>query len=131
MDQVNNQSDREAFMNDLRESLKIEAEAGQLREKKAFIDDDLQEAVNNLFIDPPYDEEENSYTEYCDVNSPQHYQKGGLEVIDIIDNFTPDPYSAYMANVIKYVLRHMDKGTPKKDLRKAKWYLERMIKEWD
>lgn len=114
MDQVNNQSDREAFMNDLRESLKVEAECDMYAP-----------------IDPPYNEEENSYTEYCDVNSPQHYQKGGLEVIDIIDNFTPDPYSAYMANVIKYVLRHMDKGTPKKDLRKAQWYLNRMIEDWN
>ena len=65
------------------------------------------------------------------VNNPSHYKKGNMEVIDVIDTFVPDPYSAYMANVIKYVLRHMEKGNEKQDLEKARWYLDRMIAEWD
>ncbi len=30
---------------------------------------------------------------------------------------------------IKYLWRYKIKGTPKQDLEKAKWYLERLIKE--
>jgi len=75
--------------------------------------------------------EENSWTEYCDVNSPSHYKRDGIESIQVIDAFVPDPYSFYMGNTVKYVLRHMDKGSPKKDLRKAKWYLERMIADYE
>lgn len=64
------------------------------------------------------------------VNSPKHYKtESGFEVIDIIDDFVPDAYSYYMGNVIKYVLRHMNKGKPKQDLEKARWYLNKMIME--
>ena len=64
------------------------------------------------------------------VNHPPHYLKGGMEVIDIIDNFTPDSYSYYMGNVLKYVLRHMHKQSPKQDLEKARFYLNKMIEDW-
>lgn len=64
------------------------------------------------------------------VNHPPHYTKGNMEVIDIIDNFTPDSYSYYMGNVIKYVLRHMYKQKPKQDLEKARFYLNKMIEDW-
>jgi hypothetical protein len=64
------------------------------------------------------------------VNHPPHYLKGNMEVIDIIDNFTPDSYSYYMGNVIKYVLRHMNKQSPKQDLEKARFYLNKMIEDW-
>jgi hypothetical protein len=75
--------------------------------------------------------------EYADapedpVNNPSHYQTAsGLEVIDVIDDFVPDPYSYYQGNVIKYLLRHMSKGKPQQDLEKARWYLNKMIEEWD
>ena len=64
------------------------------------------------------------------VNHPPHYLKGNMEVIDIIDNFTPDSYRYYMGNVIKYVLRHMNKQSPKQDLEKARFYLNKMIEDW-
>ena len=44
------------------------------------------------------------------VNNPKHYQKNGMEVIDIIEAFTPDSYSYCMGNAIKYLMRHMDKA---------------------
>ena len=67
-----------------------------------------------------------------EVNSPKHYQTdSGLEVIGVIDDFVLDPYSYYQGNVIKYLLRHMNKGKPKQDLQKARWYLNKMIQEWD
>ena len=69
--------------------------------------------------------------EYDDVYNPAHYDKGSFEVIDVIDACVPDPYSYYMGNVVKYLLRHMDKGNPQKDLGKAQWYLNKMLDEWE
>ncbi len=64
------------------------------------------------------------------VNKPKHYHKNGMEVIDIIDAFTPDSYSYCMGNAIKYLLRHQDKGKPKQDLEKCQWYINKMIEDW-
>jgi hypothetical protein len=65
------------------------------------------------------------------VNHPSHYKsESGIEAVDVIEAFTPDVYSYYMGNVIKYVLRHMNKNQ-KQDLEKARWYLEAMIEDWD
>lgn len=61
------------------------------------------------------------------VNHPAHYKsESGLEVIDIIDDFVPDPGSYYLGNIIKYVLRFQKKGGVE-DLEKARWYLNKLI----
>ena len=59
------------------------------------------------------------------VNHPQHYQSGVMEVIDIIDAFQ---LNFYEGNVIKYLLRH-DRKDGIYDLKKAKWYLDRLIEQ--
>ena len=68
-----------------------------------------------------------------DVNHPPHYNNRRMEAIDIIEliiEVEKNPKVAYnMSNVLKYLLRFRDKGTPVKDLRKAVWYLERMIQK--
>lgn len=64
------------------------------------------------------------------VNNPKHYQKNGMEVIDIIEAFTPDSYSYCMGNAIKYLMRHMDKGNPEQDLQKCQWYITKMLEDW-
>ena len=61
------------------------------------------------------------------VNHPPHYQSAsGIEVIDIIDDFVPDPGSYYLGNIIKYVLRYQKKSGVE-DLEKARWYLNKLI----
>lgn len=61
------------------------------------------------------------------VNHPAHYQsESGIEVIDIIDDFVPDPGSYYLGNIIKYILRFQKKSGVE-DLEKARWYLNRLI----
>lgn len=71
----------------------------------------------------------NNYTDDVDmVNSPPHYA-GDIEVIDYIDDKVPDPYSYAFGNAIKYLSRHLKKGSPAKDLNKCKWYIDYMIKE--
>ena len=66
------------------------------------------------------------------VSSPSHYRAGSVECIDAIDAAlagVKDPLSGfYIAQVIKYVWRHEQKGKPVEDLKKAKWYLDRLIK---
>ena len=64
------------------------------------------------------------------VNSPKHYTNGAIEVIDYIDQVVEGykPQQAfYVANVIKYVSRSPYKGQEVEDLKKAKWYLDRLI----
>lgn len=58
------------------------------------------------------------------VNHPLHYNKGGIEVIDVIEAYN---LNFRLSNVIKYILRHKDKGNPIEDLEKALFYLKRDI----
>ena len=58
------------------------------------------------------------------VNHPSHYNKGGLEAVDVIEKFGLD---FNLGNVVKYVLRSGFKGRRIEDLEKAKWYLKREI----
>lgn len=60
------------------------------------------------------------------VNHPSHYVKGGYEVIDVIEAYD---LNFRLSNVIKYVLRHNDKGRPIEDLEKALFYLQRDIQK--
>ena len=65
------------------------------------------------------------------VNHPSHYKaKNGMEVIDVIEAFTANlkGYEAtHTGNVIKYICRWKEKNGLE-DLRKAQWYLNRLIK---
>lgn len=60
------------------------------------------------------------------VNHPTHYTSGPIEVIDIIEGFS---LGFHLGNVVKYILRSPLKGAELQDLEKAKWYLERRIKQ--
>lgn len=58
------------------------------------------------------------------INHPPHYNQGKIEVIDVIEDWGLDFHSG---NVIKYVARHKHKGKALEDLRKARFYLDRLI----
>jgi hypothetical protein len=60
------------------------------------------------------------------VNHPDHYKDGGVEVIDFIEAKNLD---YHLGNVVKYVSRAGKKDPQKKveDLKKANWYLTRKI----
>ena len=62
------------------------------------------------------------------VNHPKHYNEGKIEVIDAIEEWN---MGFCDGNVIKYVARHKFKGKPLEDLKKAKWYLERLIQQYE
>ena len=63
------------------------------------------------------------------VNRPKHYCKGGLECIQVIKaQLTPEQNIGYLyGNVLKYMWRWPEKNGIE-DLRKAKHYLEWLIK---
>lgn len=63
------------------------------------------------------------------VNSPNHYTQGRFEVIDVIEDAVvgADPFEAVcQANIIKYTLRYRHKNGVE-DLKKARWYLDKLI----
>lgn len=61
------------------------------------------------------------------VNHPEHYNKNGMEVIDIIESFmgVNDTMAFCKANAIKYILRSDFKGKGSEDIDKAIWYLKK------
>ena len=65
-----------------------------------------------------------------EVNNPVHYNKGGVECIEGIKAASnSEEFEGYLrGNILKYVWRFRYKDNLK-DLEKAKWYLERLIKE--
>jgi len=64
------------------------------------------------------------------VNHPDHYNQGKIEVIDYIEDLgMGDDFCA--GNAIKYISRYKYKGKPLEDLKKAKWYIERLIERYE
>ena len=63
------------------------------------------------------------------VNHPTHYTKGGIECIEAIKSAVIEKRgfeSVCVANVIKYLWRYEAKGGLE-DVKKAGWYLDRLI----
>ena len=66
------------------------------------------------------------------VNSPQHYNRGGLECIDAIEAMTEKmsgDIAPHAANVLKYLWRCEYKNGLQ-DVDKAIWYLNRLRNRW-
>ena len=60
------------------------------------------------------------------VNHPKHYNQGKIEVIDAIVDWELDFIEG---NVVKYVARSKHKSSRVGDLKKARWYLDYLIKQ--
>ena len=58
------------------------------------------------------------------IDWPKHYNAGKIQPIDAIEDWKLD---FRLANAVKYIARHEHKGTAKKDLEKAIWYIQRYI----
>ena len=67
------------------------------------------------------------------VNKPPHYGDGKIECIDYMkDNMDTMMFMGYLeGNCKKYLHRYRYKGKPLEDLKKAKWYLDRLIQEME
>ena len=65
------------------------------------------------------------------INHPAHYTQGTIECIDAIESsMTPEEFRGYLKGCqIKYIWRYQHKGGME-DLKKCRWYLDRLIKFW-
>ena len=122
MNKFNKCDDKNAF--DIFEGDKIERH-NNLQASKEDIEKVSREAVEQAMAANP-----NMLVPSADVvNHPQHYMHGGIETIDVIKAWT-DGLSGFEAvlagNVIKYISRWKQKNGLE-DLKKAAWYLERLI----
>jgi hypothetical protein len=64
-----------------------------------------------------------------DPVNPSHYKQGPIECIEAIKAAIGDGFIGYVwGNVLKYLWRWPKKGGVD-DLKKARWYLDRLIKE--
>ena len=62
------------------------------------------------------------------VNQPPHYNQDKVECIDAIESATNSGFEYYLQGVIiKFLWSYRYKGKPTEDLRKAEWYLQKLI----
>ena len=70
----------------------------------------------------------------CDmVNHPSHYTVGGVETLDVIEaKLSQSEFQGYcLGNILKYLMRAGYKGKQLEDLKKAQFYLNRMIDSYE
>lgn len=67
------------------------------------------------------------------VNNPPHYASGDIECIDAIKaSMTKEAFLGYLnGNIQKYVWRYEKKINPVEDLKKARWYMSRLVEEME
>ena len=67
------------------------------------------------------------------VNHPNHYTNSKVECIDALESMTENYTNVVDAElswqIVKYIWRHPFKFKPLEDLKKARWYLDRLIKK--
>jgi len=65
------------------------------------------------------------------INSPPHYQNGTLETIEIMEHqMSVDRFLGYLeGSIIKYISRYEYKKNPLEDLKKAEWFLRKLIEK--
>lgn len=64
------------------------------------------------------------------VNHPPHYKQGKYETIEVIEDITASykGYEGYLVgNVVKYLYRAIHKGKKQEDLKKAQFYLNKLV----
>tara|TARA_R100000030_G_scaffold84976_1_gene68171 strand:+ start:81 stop:359 length:279 start_codon:yes stop_codon:yes gene_type:complete len=61
---------------------------------------------------------------------PGYYIGSEFQVIDVIEQFKLNHHEA---NIIKYVVRnrHKNPDNPVQDLKKARWYIDRLINQYE
>ena len=66
-------------------------------------------------------------SDYEDKINPNYYIGSRIQVIDIIEEFK---LGYHEANILKYIIRHKSKNKLE-DLKKAQWYLARLIERYN
>src|SRR5690606_21805612 len=90
--------------------------------------EELREILNKQKYNQPSDN--SAQVAQDKVNNPSHYTNGNIECIDAIEEATKHLTgieAVCTANAIKYLWRwKLKNGT--EDLKKAKWYIDRLLK---
>lgn len=100
--------------------------------------DDMLNKCYNWYKELDPAARENAESECCNkesnvdmVNHPSHYTQGGIECIDALKAATVSKTgieAVCTANAIKYLWRYEEKNGIE-DVKKARWYIDRLIKE--
>ena len=66
-----------------------------------------------------------------DQINPDHYKIGGIETIDYMKaKSTPEEFNGHLRlTALKYLSRYGKKDNELQELKKAKWYLDRLVQE--
>ena len=64
-----------------------------------------------------------------EINKPLHYFRGGIDVIGFAERqfSVEERRGFYRISALKYVTRFQDKGAPVKDLKKGKFFIDKLI----
>lgn len=68
------------------------------------------------------------------INHPSHYGQADIECIDALEAATINKTgieAVCVANIIKYLWRYEAKGKPLEDVKKARWYLNKLIERME
>lgn len=69
------------------------------------------------------------------VDHPTHYCQGSIECIDALNAMVEgwdNPVAAVLAwQAVKYIWRHPFKGKPVEDIKKAQFYLEQLVNQYE
>ena len=66
-----------------------------------------------------------------EITKPKHYTQGKVECLDAIDSMLEESsrINFYSTQIVKYIWRLRDKGSPLKDAKKAQFYLDQLIQK--
>ena len=66
-----------------------------------------------------------------EITKPKHYTQGKVECLDAIDSMLGESsrIDFYRSQIVKYMWRLRDKGSPLKDVKKARFYIDRLIQK--
>lgn len=66
-----------------------------------------------------------------DYINPDHYKTGGIETIEYMKaKSTPEEFKGHLRlTALKYLSRYGQKDNELQELKKAKWYLDRLVQE--
>lgn len=100
--------------------------------------EDVKPKRRTLGVSNPMDEIAEYAEKYLEtvkpdpVNRPAHYTSGGIECIDAMQAaFGDEAVKDFcLCNAFKYLWRHRNKNGVE-DLKKARWYLNRLIREME
>lgn len=125
--EVNKSYGKDAFVEPMLHFLGTEQVINRIIGDKYLLSDDNEYNFTDEMLEQPI-LVVNSESKDDIVNRPKHYTQGSIEVIDFIEDQKLDFRAA---NVVKYTCRARYKGKELEDYKKARFYLDRLIKELD